>query len=77
MTQPISNSEVGNNSGSVIADLPVTCLPSWGVYSLHEPMPILGRNWKSFIEPGLVMMSVHAGVEEWLFGREVIARYSR
>lgn len=75
MTQPIPNSKIGNDSSPVIADLPVTCLPAWGLGSLPDPKPISWRNWKNFIGPGIVIMGASVGGGEWLFGPEVTARY--
>ena len=57
------------------ADLPKTCLPTWGVADLPEPKPISWRNWTSFIGPGIVMMGIQIGGGEWLLGPEITARY--
>jgi hypothetical protein len=75
MTHPVANTERGNDSGPLITELPITCLPAWGVDTLPEPKPISRRNWRSFIGPGIVMMGVQVGGGEWLFGPEVTARY--
>ena len=56
-------------------ELPVTCLPTWGVAELPEPKPLGLRNWASFIGPGIVMMGIQIGGGEWLLGPEVTARY--
>ena len=60
---------------SVSAQLPKTCLPTWEIAELPEPLPLQWRHWTRLIGPAIVMMGIQIGGGEWLFGPEVTAKY--
>jgi hypothetical protein len=68
--------ESGADSASgAAADLPKTCLPTWEVGELPEPLPLHWRHWSLMIGPAIVMIGNQIGGGEWLIGPEVTAKY--
>src|SRR5579862_1528733 len=60
---------------SAAEQLPQTCLPTWEVADLPEPLPIEWKHWTRMIGPAIVMMGMQIGGGEWLLGPEVTAKY--
>jgi hypothetical protein len=74
-SRPLSESDALNPSQVAAAQLPVTCLPPWGIADLPEPLPLQWRHWTRLIGPAIVMMGIQIGGGEWLLGPEVTAKY--
>ncbi|MBI3865068.1 MAG: Nramp family divalent metal transporter [Planctomycetia bacterium] len=72
--QPPRDSE-GDSVSSAAAQLPQTCLPTWEIAELPEPIAIKWRHWRGMIGPAIVMMGIQIGGGEWLLGPEVTAKY--
>jgi hypothetical protein len=64
-----------DSPSSAAAQLPQTCLPTWEVADLPEPLPIEWKHWTRMIGPAIVMMGMQIGGGEWLLGPEVTAKY--